>query len=148
MKVFPWESRALCAREILAYLELPWATPAIQWNGGLWLEIERCTPILEYPPERSRQWAGQLKDVITRVNQAGWWHRDVSLVNVVIHHERGPLLIDWEHLSPALSGVSYDLYGAEKAGAANQHPKIPGGTGACWNALAQYSPRTVWGINL
>jgi len=136
----------MCAREVLAYVEMPWATPAIQWNGALWLEMERCTPILDYPVSQSKQWAKPLRRLVERVNKAGWWHCDLSLVNVVVHPQRGPLLIDWEHLSPALSPVSYDLYGAQAAGVPPKHPKIPGDTGACWNALAQYSPRTVWGI--
>lgn len=105
-------------RELKAYTELPWAAPRLICHSEFWLETERCTPILDLTRDQSRRYQQPLRALLQRVHDAGWWHGDPCLVNVVIHPSRGPLLIDWENLRPATGTVSADLYGAGTAGVA------------------------------
>ncbi|WP_431870783.1 glycosyltransferase [Nocardiopsis eucommiae] len=112
IKRYPPGGEAALAREVAAYERLPWAAPALLAVDAHTLEIERCTPILDTPPDPAH--AGRLRALLERVHDAGWVHGDVSLINVVLHEERGPLLIDWETSGPAHPGLpSYDLFGGE-----------------------------------
>ena len=108
--------------EVFAYTELSWATPKLDGHNPLWLEAERLTPLTDIPPQYSVKYRQPLRALLQRLHDSGWWHRDVSVDNVVIHPVRGPLLIDWEWLTPATSNVSYDLYGAKIAQSDNPFP--------------------------
>jgi len=103
-------------KELHAYQTLPWATPKLINHGHMWIETERCTPILNLHPNWSRRYAEPLWDLLTCIHQSGWWHCDPCLINVVIHPDRGALLIDFENLTPATGDRSYDLHGARAAG--------------------------------
>jgi hypothetical protein len=115
-KLYPRSSRARAAREVEAYKALPWATPRLSCSGDGWLEMERCTPLLDLLPRQTLKYREPLRELVKAVNAAGWWHRGVTLDNVVVHPVRGVLLIDWEISCRAESDVSYDLYGARAAG--------------------------------
>lgn len=114
-KVYPPDMHERAAREVRIYQELPWATPRLDCYGEGWLEMEKCTPILDLLPEQSVKYREPLRDLLRRVHEAGWWHMDVCLRNVVIHPVRGVLLIDWEGATRATSNISPDLYGARAA---------------------------------
>lgn len=131
-------------KEIEAYTLLPWATPTLMWHGEHWLEMERLTPILDLAPEQSVKYLRPLRDLIQRVHDAGYWHGDVSLVNIVIHPKRGPLLIDWENMVPATGSVSYDLYGARAAGIDPLWP-VEGDDGVWWGGPWRTCPGQYWG---
>ena len=130
-------------KEIWAYESMPWATPALRWHGEFWIEMERLTPILELGQERSRKYREPLRELLQRVHDAGFWHGDVSLVNVVVHPVRGPLLIDWENLMDASGDVSIDLYGAAAAGRPAPWP-VPGGDGVWWGGPWGECPGRYW----
>ncbi|AIM49893.1 kinase [Mycobacterium phage Ariel] len=89
----------------------------------LQLVVERHIPILYIDRADSVQYRQPLWELIQGVHDAGWWHRDTCLVNVVVDHGQ-PLLIDFENLAPATGASSYDLYGAVRvdAHAAWGHP--------------------------
>lgn len=130
-------------KEISAYTALAWATPKLLWHGDHWLETERLTPILELPAATALKYRAPLRDLLQRVHQAGWWHGDCSLVNVVIHPTRGPLLIDWENLTPATGGISYDLYGAQAAGI-DPIWTVEGEDGVWWGGPWDDCPGRYW----
>lgn len=142
-KVYPARERERWQREIYAYTNLEFATPRLDCWGDGWLEMERCTPILDLGPERSRKYRDPLRRLVERVHEAGWWHCDVALVNVVIHPARGPLLIDWENLRPRTSSISYDLYGAGPAGIEPAW-EVEGGNGVWWGGPWSMCPGRYW----
>ena len=144
LKDYPAHQHERWEREVWAYQNLSFATPELWWHNERWLEMERLTPILELGPERSRKYAGPLRELLQRLHNEGWWHCDVSLVNVVVHPARGPLLIDWENLRPAEGNVSYDLYGARSAGVP-QRWKVPGDNGVFWGGPWRNCPANYWG---
>lgn len=131
-------------KEIAAYTALSWATPKLLWHGEHWLEMERLTPILELPAATALKYRAPLRDLLQRVHQAGWWHGDCDLVNVVIHPTRGVLLVDWENACPSTGGISYDLYGARAAGI---EPIWAGKglDGVYWGSGSLTSPKNYWG---
>lgn len=143
-KVYPRKMRARAAREVEAYQAMPWATPRLDCYGEGWLETERCTPILELLPEQTLKYREPLRDLVKKVNTAGWWHCDISLENVVIHPVRGVLLIDWEMATRAKSEVSYDLYGARAAGVSDDvwEPHQP--DGVWWGGPWPLCPGPYW----
>lgn len=141
-KVYPANEREKWQREIYAYTNLDFATPALDCWGDCWLEMERCVPILELPPEQSVKYRQPLRELLMQVHEAGWWHRDVDLVNVVIHPARGPLLIDFENLARAEGDVSYDLYGAQVAGSTPWPGKGP--DGVYWHGPTGTCPGRYW----
>jgi len=141
-KVYPPAEREQWQREIFAYTNLDFATPALDGWGDCWLEMERCAPILELLPEQSVKYRQGLRDLLARLHEAGWWHRDVDLVNVVIHPARGPLLIDFENLTRAEGPVSYDLYGAQAAGMTPWPGK--GLDGVHWHGPTDTCPGRYW----
>ena len=104
--------------ELECYQTLSFACPALLNADAdtLTLEIEKCTPILTYSASRSRKWMQPLWDLLEKVHDNGRWHRDIALRNVVVHRERGVLLIDWEVSTLASGNKSLDLYGAVVAG--------------------------------
>lgn len=130
-------------KEITAYTEIPWATPTLLYHGEHWIETERLTPVLDLPPATSLKYRAPLRDLLQRVHDAGWWHGDCSLVNVVIHPTRGPLLIDWENLMPADGPISLDLYGARAAGRKAPWP-VAGGDGVWWGGPWDNCPGRYW----
>ncbi|AYD86927.1 kinase [Mycobacterium phage MilleniumForce] len=107
-KQIAWE------KELQAYRTMPWATPKLIDFGPMWIEVERCTPILNIHPNWSRRYAEPLWDLLAAIHAAGWWHCDPCLINVVVHPDRGVLLIDFENLTLATGNRSYDLYGATR----------------------------------
>lgn len=131
------------AKELTAYTELDWATPDLKWHGEFWIEMERLTPILDLAYDQSRRYEKPLRDLLQAVHDAGYWHGDCALVNVVIHPVRGPLLIDWENLMRAEGPVSYDLYGARAAGVASPWP-VRGGDGVWWGGPWEMCPGRYW----
>lgn len=130
-------------REVEAYEKIPWATPKMEVHGEFWIEMERLTPILDLDYEQTLKYEKPLRDLLQRVHDAGYWHGDCALVNVVIHPVRGPLLIDWENLRPASGDVSYDLYGATLAGT-EPFWDVPGGEGVWWGGPWDMSPGRYW----
>lgn len=142
-KVYPPGQIDRCAIEVSAYQTLDWATPKLMWHGENWLEMERCTPILDLEPEQTLRYKKPLRELIQAVHEAGWWHCDVALVNVVVHPTRGPLLIDWENARPASSDISYDLYGARSAGVDPAWP-VRGDDGVSWNGPWDTCPGKFW----
>src|SRR5690606_36591807 len=95
-KVYPEHLRFKAQHEIFFYTELDWAAHKLLYSRDGWQETERLTPILQLHKDLSREYEAPLRDLVSGVNDAGFWHCDVWLVNVVIHPMRGPLLIDWE----------------------------------------------------
>lgn len=53
----------------------------------------------------------QLWRLLEDLHEAGWWHCDVCLINVVVTDDGRPLLIDWENARPATAAESFDLWG-------------------------------------
>ena len=142
-KVYPEHLRFKAQHETFFYTELDWATPKLLYSGEGWLETERLTPILELPKDLSRKYEKPLRDLVSAVNDAGFWHCDVCLVNVVIHPMRGPLLVDWENARASESEISYDLYGAELAGAeVTYEPHRP--NGVWWDGPWRTCPGVYW----
>lgn len=129
--------------EITAYTQLGWAAPKLLCSNPYWLEMERCTPILDLTRDQSTKYRQPLRDLLQAIHDAGYWHRDISLVNVVIHPARGPLLIDWENLTPATGSISYDLYGARLAGVEPAWD-APGGNGVWWGGPWDTCPGLYW----
>src|SRR5690606_37126671 len=105
-KVYPPDMHERAAREVRSYQELPWATPRLDCYGEGWLEMEKCTPILDLLPEQSVKYREPLRDLLRRVHEAGWWHMDVCLRNVVSPPLRGGLLLDWAGGTPAVPVTS------------------------------------------
>jgi len=143
-KVYPNEERVGWEREMLAYHRIAWACPQLIGHGRFWLEIERLTPILDLGPEESRLYAKPLWNLLQKLHDCGYWHRDVSLVNVVICPKRGPLLIDWENLCERQSDVSYDLYGPRVAQV--QEAWKTNGNGVWWNSGWSVCPGRWWEV--
>lgn len=144
-KVYPAKEQARADREIQAYHALPWATPQLECFGAGWLDIERCTPILDLAYDQTRKYRDPLRTLVQDIHEAGWWHCDLSLTNVVIHPVRGPLLIDWEGASPASSPVSNDLYGARAAGMEKYVWKEHRPDGVWWGGPWPECPGRFWG---
>lgn len=143
LKDFKDTDRSRYFRELQAYTELEWATPKLMYHGEFWLEMERLTPILEMTPDQSVKYRQPLRELLQAVHDAGWWHSDCALVNVVVHPYRGPLLIDWENLAPASGAVSYDLYGARAAGVVSPWP-VKGGEGVWWGGPWEMCAGRYW----
>jgi len=132
-------------KELRAYTELDWATPKLLCHNEYWIEVERLTPILSMTREQSRKYREPLRELLQAIHDAGWWHCDCTLTNVVVHPVRGPLLIDWENLTPANGPVSYDLYGAKAAGHPQAWPDDSDGNGVWWGRGRETDPGRYWG---
>lgn len=143
LKDFKDAERVRYHREVEAYTAMPWATPRLIVHNEFWIEMERLTPILDVSYEQSAKYREPLRKLLQRVHDAGYWHGDVALCNVVIHPVRGPLLIDWENLMPASGAVSYDLYGARAAGTESPWP-VKGGDGVWWGGPWEMCPGRYW----
>lgn len=146
IKHFPAAVRHHLDREVAAYQALPWAAPKLLWHTDSEICVERCTPITDLPPDPAD--AVALRRLLGRVHEAGWVHGDVSLINVVKHPTRGPLLIDWETAGPAdTSQPSYDLFGAEASGCPQVRiPPHQRSHGVWWGGPSQRSPLAWWGL--
>ena len=142
-KKYPSSARSGFECELFAYTELSEFTPRLIDHGDLWILVEGCTPLVYYRPEDSFWLVDRLKNLYQRLHDAGYWHRDCAVVNVVVHPERGPLLIDFEHLTSAVSDVSYDLQGPAAAGVL---PAWGGDWGDMWwgSEESHWSPRMWW----
>lgn len=143
-KDHPGDGAKRWANEMFAYEHLSFATPEILCAGEYWLEMERLTPILEMTREQSAKYREPLRELLSRIHEAGYWHGDCALLNVVVHPVRGPLLVDWENLMPVSSDVSYDLYGARAAGVPQPWP-VEGGDGVWWGGPWDMCPGPYWG---
>lgn len=132
-------------KELKAYSELDFATPRLLWHGEFWIEMERCLPILDIDKKKSRDHIDSLRNLLQKIHDAGYWHCDVDLVNVVVHPIRGVLLIDWENLMPSKGDISYDLYGAQLAGV---QPAWEGKgiDGVSWRSESKTSPKNYWNL--
>lgn len=126
--------------ELCAYLTIPWATPRLLSGEDNILTMERLTPVLELPIDVSRKYKEPLRRLLQDIHDAGFWHRDVDLSNVVIHPERGPLLVDWEWFTGAHGPVSYDLYGH----AAAMADPAWGDWSVSWNNGSNTIPGKYW----
>lgn len=143
-KIYPRDEALKWGREIEVYTQIPWATPQLMWWGDCWLEMERCLPILELGPEASVKYRQPLRDLLQKVHEAGYWHRDIDLVNVVVHPTRGVLIIDWENMCRSSGDVSYDLYGARTAGVKPAWFGKKGPDGQFWHGWSKTSPDNYW----
>lgn len=143
LKDYPAKEHERWEREVWAYQNLSFATPELKWHNERWLEMERLTPLLELPRDLSVKYREPLRELVVAIHEAGWWHCDISLVNVVLHPVRGPLLIDWENLRERTSDVSYDLYGAGPAGIEPAW-QVEGGNGVHWNGPWKNCPGPYW----
>lgn len=143
LKDFKDTDRTRYHKEVTAYTQLDWATPKLIVHNEYWIETERLTPILDLYPDQAKKYKQPLRELLQAVHDAGWWHMDCALVNVVIHPMRGPLLIDWENLTPSQSEVSYDLYGARAAGVHTPWP-VPGDDGVWWGGPWDMCPGKWW----
>lgn len=143
LKDYKDTDRSRYFNELKAYQELSWATPALMCHGEYWIEMERLTPILSLGPDWSRKYRAPLRALVQDLHDAGYWHRDVDLSNVVIHPARGPLLIDFENLTEASGPVSYDLYGAQAAGVEPAW-EGKGPDGVFWSLGGPSSPSSWW----
>ena len=125
VKTYPRSMADRYVRELAAHTALPeFSVRLLDFDDDeLTLVTERHIPLLYLDRADSVQYRQPLWELLQGVHNAGWWHRDTCLVNVVVDHGR-PLLIDWENVSPARGDVSYDLYGAQRAGvrSAWNHP--------------------------
>lgn len=143
-KAFPKNERARCDREIRAYQDIPWAAPRMTASGPGWLDVERCTPVLDLSYDQTMKYRKPLRELLQSIHDAGWWHCDVSLTNVVIHPTRGPLLVDWECASAASSSISADLYGARTAGVQGSMWRDHRPEGAWWGGPWPECPGRFW----
>lgn len=143
LKDYAGTDRSRYFKEVTAYTDLDWATPELKWHGEFWIEVERLTPILEITPSQSKKYEKPLRDLLQAVHEAGYWHGDCDLVNVVLHPVRGPLLIDWENLSESSGEVSYDLYGASAAGIPELW-ETKNGEGVYWSGTSPTCPANYW----
>lgn len=134
------------ACEIAAYEAVPWAAPRLMWYGEGWLETERCVPLLSLEYDQTLKYRDPLRELLVNLHEAGWWHCDAALVNVVIHPSRGVLLVDWENAQRATSDLSYDLYGARLAGEVDKEmPASHRPDGVWWSGPWKESPAIYWG---
>lgn len=129
------------AREVMAYRMLEDFSPRLLAVGDRYLDVERHPPIIEV--ELDYRHADALWDLLERLHASGWWHGDIALRNVVLHPQRGPLLIDLETTMPAVSDASYDLYGARAAGTATRH-EAAGPDGVWWGGPWKDCPGVWW----
>ena len=128
--------------ELAAYTQLSDFTPRLLDHDDTshTLVAERCIPILEIPRWESVVYRKPLWELLQGLHEAGWWHRDACLVNVVVHYGR-PLLIDWENACPATAPDSYDLWGATTIGVESAwgHPYS-----VHWHNLCRCCPAQYW----
>lgn len=99
-----------CRRELEAYRLVPWAAPKLLSHEDMRIRLEPCGVRLK------RRHEPELRNLLEKIHAAGINHRDAHVGNVVVHRERGPLLIDWEHSTTSIGAVSYDLHGPEVSG--------------------------------
>lgn len=142
-KTYPPHEFERWGREVFIYTNYPYAAPKLINAGHGWLEMERCTPILNLKPEDTLHHREHLWGLLSRIQDDGWNHRDIDLVNVVVHSERGPLLIDFENAAPTRSTLSVDQHGATRAGVqpawAGKGPE-----GVWWNGPTNTCPGPWW----
>lgn len=136
-KQYPEDIHHKFEREVFAYTELSEFVPRLIAHGYDWILVEGCTPLLSLHPRDSLKYRDDIYDLLKRFHERGYWHRDACVINIVIHPERGPLLIDFEHMVEATSNVSYDLCGAAASGS---EPAW----GQDWDGVWWGSEDTVW----
>jgi tRNA A-37 threonylcarbamoyl transferase component Bud32 len=118
--------------ELIIYQSFPeYAPDLIAFDEErLILIIEKCTPILDIPD--NEKYRDELWNLLEALHNEGVNHRDVSLVNVVVHDTRGVLLIDFEHATFDIGTKSIDLYGCIEAGVPNTIGDVYGENGIWW----------------
>lgn len=116
-------------------------SPALRRVEYLTIELDLCVPILDLPDHESRK--QELWDTLRELHIRGYWHRDVALRNVVVDPRDDQVkLIDWETAVLRSGDTSYDLYGAEAAGAEPAHDFPP--HGVWWGGPHNDSPGIAW----
>lgn len=145
IKRYPAMIRHRLDVEVAAYRACAWAAPALLWVTPDAICMERCTPLLDAPRDPAH--AAQLRSLLERLHASGWAHRDVSAPNIVVHPERGVLLIDWETAGRCdPTRPSYDLHGAAAAGfPAELLPLHQRPDGVWWGGPGYDAPAKYWG---
>lgn len=143
IKTYPPEELDRWGRELFAYTNLAHSTPQLINAGHGWIEMERCTPVTALHPSETIKHRELLWGRLSHIHDVGYWHCDIDLVNVVIHPERGPLILDFENLTPASTTRSYDQWGAEAVGVQPAW-RGKGPSGVWWGSPSPTSPMNWW----
>ncbi|MFC4124920.1 phosphotransferase [Nocardia rhizosphaerae] len=133
--------------EVDWYRRVPWATPELldaDLDRGV-LVIARHRSAADHREDRP---AGELAELLRRLEAAGVHHRDVHVGNVVLTGD-GPRLIDWETATSA-DAPSYDLHGPEASGVPvpKIHTDLGTGYRMWWGAAHRMSIRSRWGCDV
>lgn len=134
---------ACCATELHYYQAAPWACPDLVDHGNSHIVIPTYPTAAMLPDWRP---AGELLDLLLRLQAEGIHHRDVHVKNVV-KTPTGPKLIDWESAITVPGFLSYDIYGPYESGLTPpeiHEELIP----QHWNSKEFSSIANVWGINV
>lgn len=136
--------------ELIGYANCYWAAPKLFHVDveNMVLCIERCVPLYEVPKDPRH--AEQARELLAKLHYSGWNHCDCSLLNMVLHPERGILLIDWETVwkvpGDPRDSLSYDLFGAHKSKYPPQNvPKLQQPEGVWWGSKRLFDPVVYWG---
>lgn len=145
------ESKFLFIQELIGYTNCHWAAPKLLGVDveKLELRVERCTPLIEIPPNPSH--AKDAWDKLQALHDSGWNHRDAAALNMVLHPTRGVLLIDWETVYevPCVEdSLSFDLYGATNTYVdpewVAEHLRPDG---VWWHSGRPHDPGVWWGVD-
>lgn len=118
------------AEELRFYLLVPWAAPELHDFGDDWLEIER---VHKRPTAADKP---ALRALLDALHHEGVNHRDAHIKNIVVHEQRGPLLIDWEAATDRPCTLSYDLHGPQPT---CTQPEWQAGPPMWWNADSKWA---------
>lgn len=133
VKQYPPEREHNFRNELYFYRHYPRFCPELLMydETNRILVIEKCYPIIEVP--NSIMYKQPLWDLLELFHKSGANHRDISLVNVVVHNTRGVLLIDFEHATEKIGTKSIDLFGCIEAGVKNEIGDCYGPNGIWWH---------------
>ena len=144
------KDRGRFTSELIGYANCYWAAPELLSVDmrRMQLTIEKCVPIDQIP--KDRQHAFQARQLLANLHESGWNHRDCAVINMVMHENRGILLIDWETVwlvPDPENQLSCDLYGALAAGFdQNQIPIKQRPNGVWWGSGRASDPGVYWGV--
>lgn len=132
LKQYPPEYEDRFNNEVFAYTNLSEFTPKLLAVGDDHLLIEGLTPLISLHPKDTVQIRDDVRDLLQRLHDSGYWHRDASVI------------IDFEHLIERSNDqVSYDLFGAYAAGAQPTWGEDP--DGVWWGSESTpWSPHMWW----
>jgi tRNA A-37 threonylcarbamoyl transferase component Bud32 len=130
-------------KEKYVYQNYGYFTPElIAFNdNNLTLVIEKCTPLLDV--KNNIKYKDKLWDKLQKLHEVGINHMDISLANVVVHKDRGVLLIDWEMSQDFIGKKSVDLYGAKKSGIQKYNSRVEDNN-VCWSGPHSLTPKIYW----